>query len=195
MIPDTISLSIATLAIGAGLVRLSKCLLFLLISVQLTSLALHFFPMRGDHASILYFAAPAGFCLASQSFPGVDLGLFEAIGLGFKFMFVYTLSALLATGIYRVSPFHPLASYPGPWLWHLSSLRLAYISYLGKRHLILDDLHRRYGPFVRIGRLFQCYRVKMMLIIRQALMHYPLTPFPPIASTVPSFIWRKVTRT
>ncbi|KAL4262103.1 cytochrome P450 family protein [Pleurotus pulmonarius] len=127
---------VQTLAIGAGM---------------LTSLALHFFPMRGDHAAILYFIAPAGFCFAVQSIPSVDMGLSEAMILSFKFMLIYTASALLGTGIYRVSPFHPLAKYPGPWLWRLSSLRLAYISYLGKRHLILDDLHRKYGPFVRIG--------------------------------------------
>ncbi|KAF8178952.1 cytochrome P450 [Pholiota molesta] len=64
---------------------------------------------------------------------------------------VYTGAALFATAAYRVSPFHPLANYPGPWLWRISSFRLAYVSYMGRRHLVLDELHRKYGPFMRIA--------------------------------------------
>lgn len=63
----------------------------------------------------------------------------------------YLCSALLCTAAYRLSPWHPLAHYPGPWMWRISSLWLTYISYKGRRHLILDRLHARYGPFLRIG--------------------------------------------
>ncbi|KAI0046870.1 cytochrome P450 [Auriscalpium vulgare] len=64
---------------------------------------------------------------------------------------MYTVWALTFTALYRLSPFHPLAGYPGPQYWWISSLWLTYISFRGRRHLVLDELHRQYGPFVRIG--------------------------------------------
>ena len=66
----------------------------------------------------------------------------------------YTLTLVLITLAHRLSPWHPLASYPGPLLARTTSLWLTYISYTGKRYLILDALHARYGPFLRIGRRF-----------------------------------------
>ncbi|KAJ7056643.1 cytochrome P450 [Mycena amicta] len=61
-------------------------------------------------------------------------------------------SALAASVIfYRISPFHPLASYPGPFLARISKLWLAGIAMGGKQHLYYRDLHRRYGDVVRIG--------------------------------------------
>ncbi len=146
-----ITLLSLTYATGGGLVRSWHPLLVVAhVYFQLTSLALHFFPVHGNHAAVLYIAAPVVFCLAAPLI--VDLKITEALRLSLEFLAVYTTMALLATGIYRLSPFHPLASYPGPWLWRLSSSRLAYISYLGKRHIVIDELHRKYGPFVRIGR-------------------------------------------
>lgn len=62
------------------------------------------------------------------------------------------LSSLAAVTIaYRLSPWHPLAQYPGPALWRVSSLYLSCISLTGRRHHILDRLHEQYGPFLRIG--------------------------------------------
>ena len=64
---------------------------------------------------------------------------------------VYALTTLLVTLLYRISPWHPLASYPGPFAAKLTSLWLVYISSTGKRCQALEELHNRYGPFVRIG--------------------------------------------
>ncbi|KAJ6529989.1 cytochrome P450 [Mycena vulgaris] len=64
---------------------------------------------------------------------------------------IHVFSALGSTLCYRLSPWHPLAQFPGPFLWRISSLRLVQISLRGKRYIVLDDLHRKYGPFVRIG--------------------------------------------
>ena len=64
---------------------------------------------------------------------------------------IYTTTLVLTTLAYRLSPWHPLASYPGPLLAKTTSLWLTYISSTGKRYLILDALHARYGPFLRIG--------------------------------------------
>ncbi|KAL1694877.1 cytochrome P450 [Schizophyllum commune] len=52
---------------------------------------------------------------------------------------------------YRLSPFHPLASYPGPTLAKISKWYIAYYVARGTRHLLIKDLHARYGSWVRIG--------------------------------------------
>ncbi|KAJ7650724.1 cytochrome P450 [Roridomyces roridus] len=67
-------------------------------------------------------------------------------------IFLMYFSAILASVVlYRISPFHPLASYPGPVLCKISKLWLAGISLGGKQHVYYRDLHRRYGDVVRVG--------------------------------------------
>lgn len=63
----------------------------------------------------------------------------------------YTLSACATTIGYRLSPWHPLADIPGPRLWRITSLWLSWVSWKGRRYLILDRLHAKYGPYLRIG--------------------------------------------
>lgn len=53
---------------------------------------------------------------------------------------------------YRLSPFHPLAKYPGPLLAKASKFWAAYLSGIGDQHRCLKRLHDRYGDVVRIGR-------------------------------------------
>ena len=53
--------------------------------------------------------------------------------------------------VYRVSPWHPLANYPGPLLCKLTKFHLAYISFGGKQYLYFYELHHKYGNVVRIG--------------------------------------------
>ena len=76
------------------------------------------------------------------------------LGTIFGVLFGYwgTLSSL--TIVYRLVPFHPLASIPGPLLCKISKLWLAYKTYGGKQHLYLLELHRRYGDVVRIGEWY-----------------------------------------
>ncbi|KAI0640071.1 high nitrogen upregulated cytochrome P450 monooxygenase 2 [Trametes polyzona] len=56
-----------------------------------------------------------------------------------------------SVGVYRLSPWHPLARYPGPVALRLSKLSLAWISRGGRRHIYTQQLHRRYGDIVRVG--------------------------------------------
>ncbi|KAK0466868.1 cytochrome P450 monooxygenase [Desarmillaria tabescens] len=46
---------------------------------------------------------------------------------------------------------HRLRSYPGPLLAKFSDAWLAYVAYQGHRSEVVYDLHRKYGPFVRIA--------------------------------------------
>ncbi|KAL5478616.1 hypothetical protein ACEPAI_2801 [Sanghuangporus weigelae] len=53
--------------------------------------------------------------------------------------------------LYRISPLHPLAKYPGPLLLKASKLVGMCFALGGKQHVYFKSLHDKYGPFVRIG--------------------------------------------
>ncbi|KAH0838343.1 high nitrogen upregulated cytochrome P450 monooxygenase 2 [Lanmaoa asiatica] len=53
--------------------------------------------------------------------------------------------------VYRLSPFHPLAKYPGPIMCKISQLWAVVIYSRGKAHQYRKLLHDQYGPIVRIG--------------------------------------------
>ncbi|KAF8640255.1 hypothetical protein AX16_010150 [Volvariella volvacea WC 439] len=53
--------------------------------------------------------------------------------------------------IYRLSPWHPLAKYPGPVLHRISKFRLAFEAWGGKQYIHYEKLHEKYGDVVRIG--------------------------------------------
>ncbi|OCH88354.1 cytochrome P450 [Obba rivulosa] len=57
----------------------------------------------------------------------------------------------LATVLYRISPLHPLARFPGPFMWKVTSLKLAQMVWSGKRHIVIIDMHKKYGTVVRTG--------------------------------------------
>ncbi|KFX96737.1 hypothetical protein V490_03168 [Pseudogymnoascus sp. VKM F-3557] len=56
----------------------------------------------------------------------------------------------LLVSFYRLT-FHPLASYPGPFLAKITDWHQVYHAYHGNRHLSLYLMHEKYGPFVRYG--------------------------------------------
>ncbi|KAF9643937.1 cytochrome P450 [Thelephora ganbajun] len=67
-------------------------------------------------------------------------------------IFASYLSLLLGyTIIYRVSPFHPLARYPGPFLARVSKLFMVIVVTKGHAHQYYHRLHGKYGDIVRTG--------------------------------------------
>jgi hypothetical protein len=66
----------------------------------------------------------------------------------------YTL-ILLYVVIYRLSPFHPLAKYPGPIPNKLSKLWMSYITSTGQHYRYYRKLHEQYGDIVRVGQLVE----------------------------------------
>ncbi|KAJ0116066.1 hypothetical protein J7T55_005012 [Diaporthe amygdali] len=52
--------------------------------------------------------------------------------------------------IYRLF-FHPIARFPGPRLAALSDLWMHWTTMTGRQHMIILDLHRKYGDVVRVG--------------------------------------------
>ncbi len=63
----------------------------------------------------------------------------------------YLASLIFAKLVYRVSPFHPLAIYPGPFGCRLTKFWMAAVSFTGQQHNYIKSLHDRYGDVVRIG--------------------------------------------
>ncbi|GLB41355.1 putative cytochrome P450 [Lyophyllum shimeji] len=63
--------------------------------------------------------------------------------------YIFGLFASIAA--YRLSPWHPLSRYPGPTLAKLSKWYMSVWIAKGNRHLKLQELHRTYGSWVRIG--------------------------------------------
>lgn len=64
----------------------------------------------------------------------------------------YILTLVSSIIIYRISPWHPLARYPGPIICKITKGRSAYVSTTGKQHENYRMLHERYGDIVRVGK-------------------------------------------
>jgi len=73
---------------------------------------------------------------------------YTAVPLAFT---AYGGALILFTLAYRLSPFHPLAKYPGPVIAKTSKWWGAYINARGETHRCYKQLHDRYGDVVRIG--------------------------------------------
>lgn len=140
-------------AVVASVVRLTstRCGVSVLLTIrQGTCIAFRGRYVRGDYALLLLvvaFTALYGYLLRTSS-PDRVAPFVVAV----RYFAVYALTTTLITIVYRLSPWHPLASYPGPPLAKLTSLWLSYISSTGKRFDIIDKLHQEYGPFLRIGK-------------------------------------------
>ncbi|EMD31227.1 hypothetical protein CERSUDRAFT_60323, partial [Gelatoporia subvermispora B] len=53
--------------------------------------------------------------------------------------------------VHRISPFHPLARFPGPLSHKISRLSLTSIALSCREHVHIHELHEHYGDVVRIG--------------------------------------------
>lgn len=106
-------------------------------------------PIRGDTGVALEILVGISALLYRRVvFSETYLNSFIASGVFLVFQVLFVILSAIA---YRLSPFHPLSKYPGPLLAKCTSLYLTHTVWTGKRHLIFKELHRRLGPFVRIG--------------------------------------------
>lgn len=67
-------------------------------------------------------------------------------------------SVLAFVVTYRLSPWHPLARFPGPLNCRLSKFWMAYVTAQGRAPFYIRELHAAYGDVVRIGGSFICFR-------------------------------------
>jgi hypothetical protein len=64
-------------------------------------------------------------------------------------LYLSTLGTSIA--LYRLSPFHPLAKYPGPILARVSRLWATRVAASGRQNVVSHELFQRYGEVVRVG--------------------------------------------
>ncbi|KAL5534887.1 hypothetical protein ACEPAF_2977 [Sanghuangporus sanghuang] len=92
--------------------------------------------------------------VVAPSFPAaVSLQHFE-VSPAFAVLAMFALFYLSLTAsviLYRLSPWHPLAKYPGPLFAKISKFWVAYRTSKGKLHIDFKSLHEQYGPYVRVG--------------------------------------------
>lgn len=88
---------------------------------------------------------PAALLLGSSTVSTVSIWTIAAVYLTFF------ITLVLSIIFYRLSPFHPLAEYPGPRLSKITKLYGMWISWTGHQHVVNKALHDKYGPFVRTG--------------------------------------------
>ncbi|KAF8069222.1 cytochrome P450 [Lyophyllum atratum] len=81
--------------------------------------------------------------------PSVPRPLSARFVLSVYGVFLTTLASSIT--LYRISPFHPLAKYPGPFLGKVTQFWSCWVQWNGHQHLVTRALHDKYGPFVRIG--------------------------------------------
>lgn len=96
------------------------------------------------HCALLLFPPAVLTVLICTAFPSISHALAAVFGLYYTFI-------LLSVAAYRLSPFHPLAGYPGPLPCRISKFWMAWISSDGKQHEYYSRLHHKYGNIVRIG--------------------------------------------
>ncbi|KAI0093115.1 cytochrome P450 [Irpex rosettiformis] len=68
-----------------------------------------------------------------------------------RVLLAYWALLVLFTTAYRLSPFHPLAQFPGPTVAKVSKLYHVYMVLRGDPHIIIREWHDKYGDVVRIG--------------------------------------------
>ena len=100
------------------------------------------------HAAFL-LAPPAIIAACAVPDPYTNLDWFKN---AFRFSALTYLATLaLSITLYRISPFHPLARYHGPWLSKISMLGPALQSTTGRRNRFIKRMHELYGDVIRIG--------------------------------------------
>ena len=105
----------------------------------------HFEPRSALSSVALLLVIPA---LLSHLISYTGRSSYTAVPLAFT---AYGGALMFFTLVYRLSPFHPLAKYPGPVIAKTSKWWAAYMSGRGDIHRYYKCLHDHYGDVVRIG--------------------------------------------
>lgn len=105
--------------------------------------------MRGDIWLALEILGAIGVFLTKRRKRGGSI--LSALSSTAKAVSCHVAALIASAVLYRLSPLHPLAKFPGPLINRITSLRLVQIVASGKRYEIINDLHKRYGAVVRTG--------------------------------------------
>lgn len=118
----------------------------LLLVLQVSHLVFRYFEPKSSLARVALLVVTPALLSLPVSYTGRSP--YTAVPLAFT---AYIGALLFFTLAYRLSPFHPLAKYPGPVIAKTSKWWAAYISARGDLHRYYKSLHDRYGDVIRIG--------------------------------------------
>ncbi|TFY77232.1 hypothetical protein EWM64_g6780 [Hericium alpestre] len=129
---------------------LSSDIGFLVLSSALLGVCTHVWLNRFEPVaptkvlSVLLAASATILLLHNLSFAPSFLTIFTSYA-------AYLLSLTLSLVIYRLSPLHPLAKYPGPPIATLTDFWGAWQFWNGHQHTVTKALRDRYGPIIRVA--------------------------------------------
>lgn len=109
--------------------------------------------IRGEHhlKAPLYVRLGCSFCIG-QFVLGLRNGYRQSLKETMAIGSAYLLALFASMVAYRLV-FHPLRLFPGPFMYKVSKLwHVMKVAPSEQNYYILDDLHHRYGDFVRTGR-------------------------------------------
>ncbi|CAL1706398.1 unnamed protein product [Somion occarium] len=120
-----------------------------LFTVAALSLTTHYIYNRWEPANVTFqFFLLAVVPFVLSIFVATHVSVFAAVPLTFL---TYYATLCTSVGLYRLSPLHPLARYPGPIPNKISQFWMINVAMKGKRHVYIQRLHEKYGDIVRIG--------------------------------------------
>ncbi|KAH6915698.1 cytochrome P450 [Coprinopsis sp. MPI-PUGE-AT-0042] len=124
------------------------------LTAPATAIALHLYFKKHEPSPMRVLATMLGhFGVMTTVRVKVDGASWGSAVLG-AFTATLALAFWLGASItaYRLSPWHPLAKFPGPALARVSKWFMVHrILVKGGRHTMLRELHEKHGPYVRIG--------------------------------------------
>jgi hypothetical protein len=105
--------------------------------------------MRGDIWLVLEILGGIGLFLTERHTYGCST--LSALSSVARIISCHITALITSAVLYRLSPWHPLAKFPGPLINRITSLGLVQIVASGKRYDIINGLHKQYGVAVRTG--------------------------------------------
>ena len=145
-VPTTIIALSGVVSASSPLVRLSTLFLLLLLLFELGHVLFNRLEPRGPTRILsLLLGPPAALAFLLRPSFGSPL----AASLVAYTVYIGTLVCSVVA--YRISPFHPLAGFPGPFICKITRLWACYIAQAGKQRHYYRSLHARYGTHVRTG--------------------------------------------
>ncbi|PIL25991.1 cytochrome P450 [Ganoderma sinense ZZ0214-1] len=124
-----------------------------LASALLALVPHHIFRTHESYSTLAHFillSVPPGFVFSHTLWTRTESSLSAPITL-FLCYGTYLSVLVMSVVLYRLSPVHPLASYPGPSWCRISKLWMATIVFRGRQTRWLTALHDKYGDIVRVG--------------------------------------------
>jgi len=119
-----------------------------LVGVAAVSLITHYIFRRYEPINI---PVVLGLLIGIPALLAIQLASLQSLLTICLYFLTYHVVLVSSIVLYRLSPFHPLARYPGPMLCKVSMIYTTLQNVRGKRHVFLQDLHKKYGDIVRVG--------------------------------------------